>query len=88
MRRHNTLGPVPLLHGTSKKREKKEVIAVKNVYGMEHTTWFGGLDPIFVGYELWSQKKIRPAEKGKVDALEHKALEALCAQKDKRWFNV
>lgn len=80
-RLHNTLGPVRMLHGTSRKDYRKDVVAIKNIYGKEHTTWFGGLDPIPMEFALWQQKMVRPAEKARVDAPELQALNALCARR-------
>lgn len=80
-RLHNTLGPVRMLHGTSRKDYRKDVIAIKNIYGKEHTTWFGGLDPIPMEIALWQQNKIWLAEKARADDSELHALEALCARR-------
>jgi len=77
----STLGPVRMLHGTSGKDYRKDVIAIKNIYGTERITWFGGLDPIPLELALWQQKKITPAEKARADVPELQALKALCARR-------
>ncbi len=81
-RLHSTLGFVPMLHGTSGKSKSKELIAVKDVFATEHTTWFGGLDPLPMAFDLWrDEAKIKPAKKKRADASELQALEALCARR-------
>jgi hypothetical protein len=82
LRKHNaTLGPISMLHGTSSQSRRRSCIAVKNVYGDDHTTYFGGLDPVPIGYEQWQNRSIKPAEKMKLDGMELEALEGLCVKR-------
>ena len=85
LRKHNaTLGPIPLLHGTSKKPLNPciEVVPVQDVYGNPYTTWFGGLDPVPMAFaELWRSKRIVAAEKPRLDAEETVAMLGLCARR-------
>lgn len=75
-----TLGPIPLLHGTSRSY-KRETVAVKDVYGKPHTTYFGGLDPVPTERECWLQKKVRMAEKIRLNSAEEKAMRAMCLRR-------
>ena len=86
LRRYNaTLGPIPMLHGTSNPtrdpRRPRECVAVRDVYGKEHTTYFGGLDPVFLEYQMWQGGRITPADKSRLDPEEMGAIKALCARK-------
>lgn len=86
LRKHNTtLGMVPMLHGTSNQtrdaQRRRECVAVKNVYGAPRTTYFGGLDPVFLDFEMWQGKGISPADKGRLDDEEKDAMEVLCARR-------
>ena len=85
LRKHNaTLGPVPLLHGTSGKPRNPsiEAVPVRNVYGKPHTTWFGGLDPVPLAFtELRRSRRIVAAEKSRLDADETVAMLGLCARR-------
>ena len=85
LRKHNaTLGPVPLLHGTSGKPRNPsiEAVPVRNVYGKPHTTWFGGLDPVPLAFtELRRSRRIVAAEKPRLDAEETVKLLGLCARR-------
>lgn len=85
LRKHNaTLGPIPLLHGTSNtpRNPRIEVVPVRDVYGNPHTTWFGGLDPVPMAFaELWRSRRIVAAEKPKLDTEETVAMLGLCARR-------
>ncbi len=85
LRKHNaTLGPVPLLHGTSGKSRNPSIVTVpvRDVYGTAHTTWFGGLDPVPMAlYELWQSRRIVAAEKPRLDTDEMVAMQGLCARR-------
>lgn len=86
LRKYNTtLGPIPILHGTRSMtrdpRRRRECVAVRDVYGKEDTTYFGGLDPVFLEYQMWQGGRITPADKGRLDADEMKNMQALCARR-------
>ncbi|GEM_PF-1388919 len=86
LRKYNTtLGPIPILHGTRSMtrdpRRRRECVAVRDVYGKEDTTYFGGLDPVFLEYQMWQGGRITPADKGRLDADEMNKMQALCARR-------
>lgn len=83
LRKHNTtLGPIPMLHGTSQRSRTRICVVVKNIYGQPHTTYFGGLDPAPTPYEMWQGKnRLSPAEKHCLDPDEMNAMQCLCRKK-------
>lgn len=80
-----TLGPIPMLHGTSRRsyshESSRESIAVEDVYGKPHTTYFGGLDPVPVDQEHWARKNVKPAPKPSLTLVERANMKALCDRK-------
>ncbi len=77
-----TLGTVFMLHGTSSKSWTiKDEVAVKDVYGSCHTTWFGGLDPVPMNFELWLNKSITLANKPRLNEIESVAMQNLCKRR-------
>jgi hypothetical protein len=76
-----SLGPVPLLHGSSKRAG--QAVPVSNVLNAEgHTTFFGGLPPVFVLYTSWQgRNRIRPAHKTRLSDDEEVSVMKLCIKK-------
>lgn len=76
-----TLGPIPMLHGTSRRPYNCESVAVKDIYGRPHTTYFGGLDPVPVDQEHLARKTVKRADKLSLTLTEGVNMKALCDRK-------
>lgn len=75
-----SLDPVPLLHGTS--RQAGRAVLVSSVLSEGHTTYFGGLPPVFVPCSSWQGKnRIIPARKSRLSPTEEASVISLCVKK-------
>ncbi len=79
-RMNSTLGPVPLLHGTS--RSSGKTVTVKNVLGDAHTTYFGSLPPVPCPMShCMGSNRIRTTDKSRLTSDEEVTLMTLCVRK-------
>jgi len=83
-RLNNTLGVIHMLHGTSDKDTRKkseDIILIEDIYGRPHKTWFGGLDPILIEFDLLQQKRDSRADKPRANTAEFRHRKVSFAEK-------